>query len=910
MWEIYSYGGGDFLRIVFNGVAQIFGHSNYAVAISTAALLGFLAVLASAAFMRERMNYAWIIGIMSLYMTAVVPKVTVVINDRVVPENTAAVDNIPFGIGVTASFFSQMSDWVTTTFETVFSLPNGLKYSESGFLFAQTLVEESTRFTITSPRLAENMAEFWKSCVFYDLLLGRYTWEEVSSSSNIYDFFKTRSSVSRLFLYRQADGNRTLHGCRGCTHLYEEIDNEVANATSIYGVRLMPGEQEVATALTKFSASMPVAYSYLTGLSASSANILQQNVLLNSLKRGLVNFASAADAPAAAQDFAQAKAESERKTTFAVMGKIAKKMLPMMKNIFEAGIYALFPIIILIALAGSVGKVALGYVKMLLWINLWPPLYAILNFVMAYYSSQEASAAVQQVGSAGLTLATAGGLGSSLSDYANIASSLSISIPMISWLCVNMSGTMLAGLAGRFAQSYESPASSAANQISSGKVDIGNTSYFNTSAFQANSAPSESAGFASYQGQDGVRHTMTSGGQYLDIQSSNLPVSIDHGSSRVSAARESHSQAIANEQAYAQSNIESNAVLQAHIDRVSDMVQRSGATSESWATSDKVAFSEAQANKENWQRDWSERNGLSLEDTKRALAEIYGKAEGVAGVKGSAGVDILGNEATKGVKAEATAGFASKVGMDAKHISKEDYDKVEKMAASSEYSSVLNAVGSAARNLVGNSGQSFSDSFEESITSALQSQTQSTVQYTESMRASEAASKSVENAEQISATIKQNGEDGFLAWTSEQGFPRSFMAGVIISANQGDDGSRNRLNEMVNNYVSSQFAADENASYAVASERIESKLDQFTGEPENLTKSELSPPMSREEVESSLRSQQSAADSAISDPVHNIADSESRPTIDNPLDFKRKEIQEKVEEQQDKGVWEQVMDRL
>ena len=110
MWELYTYGGGDFLRQIFNGVALIFGDDNYYGALKSAALLGFIGVLIYAAFQKGPLDVKWILGIVMVVMVLVVPKVNVTITDRVVTANSAVVSNVPLGLGFTATAFSKLGD--------------------------------------------------------------------------------------------------------------------------------------------------------------------------------------------------------------------------------------------------------------------------------------------------------------------------------------------------------------------------------------------------------------------------------------------------------------------------------------------------------------------------------------------------------------------------------------------------------------------------------------------------------------------------------------------------------------------------------------------------------------------------------------------------------------------------------
>lgn len=531
-WEVFTYGGGEFLRLVFNGVAAITGNGGYITALKLTALIGLLWVLIEGAFKHRSLNLQWLLAVILVYNAFMMPKVDVIVTDRIDPTQSAVVSNVPLGLGAVAGTVSLVGDWLTRAYETVFSLPGDMQYQQNGMLFGQYLVEASTRFEITDSRLAANFSEFWQACVFYDILLGLYDWDDLFAASDLWAFIRANTSVSRSFAYRDAANDRLILGCRdgAGSRLDADLTSEVDRARQYYGEKLVKAPNTTA-AVAKFAAAMPVSYQYLTGLSVSAEGIIRQNALSNALHRGLSQFAASAGAPAAAQDFALARAEQERRTTYAALGEMAARTLPILRNLFEAFIYAVFPVAFLLAMLPSVAKVAITYLKSLVWIQLWAPLYAVLHFAMSLYSQYPAtSSLLLPDGSTTLSLANYTGLGQVMSDTALIAGYLSLSIPMISYLVVNQGGAMMASLASRVAQSYEAPVSRAADEASSGNISLGNTSIGNAGWWQQNQSPSWQAGVSTMgHPATGAMYTTTSEGRYIDVPQSNLPFSANIG---------------------------------------------------------------------------------------------------------------------------------------------------------------------------------------------------------------------------------------------------------------------------------------------------------------------------------------------------------------------------------------------
>lgn len=791
MWEIYTYGGGDFLRLIFNGVAQIFGDSDYIVALKSAALIGLMGVLFMAAFKRGRLDLQWILAVIMLYLIAIVPKTHVIINDRVIPANSAVVENIPFGISATASIFSKLSDWITRSFETVFSLPNQVKYTGNGLMFAQTLVEESTRFEITTPRVSTNFSEFWKSCVYYDLLLGLYSWNDLLRTTDLNEFLSKKTSQTRAFTYEQEKGEREILTCRSGFNevLQKDLEQEIGNSTNIQGSRLIPNESNKNEAISRFASAMPVAYQYLTGLSLSNSKIISQNILSNSFKRGLMSFASDADATAAAEDFALSKSEAEKRTTFSVMGKLAKKMLPIMHHIFESFIYAIFPIVMLMAMLPSAGQVLSRYFMALFWINLWPPLYCLLHFAASFYGQKAASAAVIQAGegfATGLSVMTNTGLGNILSDYAAITGYLSMSIPMISWLIISASGAMMAGLAGRVMEDYDKSVSSAAAEATSGNMNLGNFHYQNHSAFQSHLSPQSDSGSMMIQGDDGIRRTITSSGSYLSAPASSIPLSINLGEAAISAIKNSHTEATSFEKTTMMENLSSNAKLESVKKGTVDLIHESKGYSQNLSQSDHHFLSHSHEKTQGIIDQFAKNEGMSS----RAAWTTRKAIEAQAGLGGNFGIAVLGEK------------INGQISDGREKVSHKSIEKMMQLMTSQRYNEAQREEAGTAKNILAKMDSSQTQSQDMALSNAINQQEQISFRHHDSQRQLEQISEQRENVEQISASISQTGTDGLINWiTTKKGIPEEDVRSLITNYNLGVPEAKKNFHDLASEYI-------------------------------------------------------------------------------------------------------------
>jgi conjugal transfer mating pair stabilization protein TraG len=159
VFEIYAYGNVDTLTGIFNAIAAIMGGADYFGLIRTIAVTGVLVAAAAGLFTPGRFHgWAWFMGFMLLYHALFLPKVDVVIVDKLGGQAPVAVGNVPIGIAFFGHSTSKIGDVLTRLFETAFQvipapdaqLPNELTYQKNGVLFGNRLIQASRNVNIAT----------------------------------------------------------------------------------------------------------------------------------------------------------------------------------------------------------------------------------------------------------------------------------------------------------------------------------------------------------------------------------------------------------------------------------------------------------------------------------------------------------------------------------------------------------------------------------------------------------------------------------------------------------------------------------------------------------------------------------------------------------------------------------------
>jgi conjugal transfer mating pair stabilization protein TraG len=166
---------------------------------------------------------------------------------------------------------------------------------------------------------------------------------------------------------------------------------------------------------------------------------------------------------------------------YAVQLSLAEEALPMVRNVLQGALYVCFPLVLLLAFCLDAGRMLgllASYVLTLVWVELWPPLYAVLNHygTLRSMSVLNAAAWTQSAGGAGgaeLTLATARGLYETGISEMAVVGYLVLAIPVFaSALVFGLSKLGSIGVGALVGAGAHRVADTALGNVSSGTVNM------------------------------------------------------------------------------------------------------------------------------------------------------------------------------------------------------------------------------------------------------------------------------------------------------------------------------------------------------------------------------------------------------------------------------------------------------
>lgn len=509
MWQVYSYDNTASLVGVFNAVAMLCGAGDYRAALAIVGVAGFLIALVAYGLAPQKMaGWQWIASVLLVLSILFIPRGTVVVVDKTAGAGPHAIANVPLGVGVPASVTSSTFNAVTELMETAFqtiplsagALPSELTYQNKGLMFGSRMVGAVTAQVFGDPAFRTDLSNFVLNCTAPDLSQagpGGISPRAFAESDDVWSLMSA-PNPARFTSITQHDGQLQP---MDCVSAYEQLDQRMPamrlQSLKWLAVNMHP-VLDAASAQAIIGTEVEQAYirAGIASGSASAESVIQQAALLNVIEdASLLAAAQNGDATAMLMGLSRAQALAQTNATWKSYAKIAEQALPVVRNVIESMLYGMFPVVVMLLLLthGRETVRAFGnYAEILIWIQLWPPLYAILNYVGTIYAQMDlAASAYTQGGGHGLTLQTRAVLDATALSSQAVVGYLTIAVPMLAWSLLKRMETFGSVMVGGLSALQGTLASSV------GGAAVGNVSIGNTALGQVNVTPSMSSPFFS-----------------------------------------------------------------------------------------------------------------------------------------------------------------------------------------------------------------------------------------------------------------------------------------------------------------------------------------------------------------------------------------------------------------------------
>jgi conjugal transfer mating pair stabilization protein TraG len=387
---------------------------------------------------------------------------------------------VPLGLGVLASFTTQIGDWMTRTAETVFVMPGELNYTTNGMVYGARLFDATRNFVIRDAEFATNLEKHFKNCVFGDVMLNQKSLTELSKAQDLWAAIGPGSEArSQEWLEKDGSGAVTSYIVT-CRQAYDGLSGQWANMieanTPIWAKEVYP-KLSNALAADKLKHDVPIVNQAFTGSGSSYADYMRQNTAINAFMQARNSMAGGTGA-AAIDTFAQTRADVQARNTYNSIAQQAMAWVPILNIVLTVVFFAMFPVIFPLFLMPQTGLSALkGYAVGFFYLAAWGPLYVILHMICM----TRAETAAAGIASGGVTLGTFAGIGAVNGETATIAGFMLMSVPFLA-AGLARGAMSIAGQSMSMLAPAQNAAEAAALEQTTGNYSYGNVSWANSTS--------------------------------------------------------------------------------------------------------------------------------------------------------------------------------------------------------------------------------------------------------------------------------------------------------------------------------------------------------------------------------------------------------------------------------------------
>lgn len=492
--EFFAYWNGSQIRDLFEAVVAITGSADFTGLLKTIILFGFLCVITVCALRYRGLDAgSFIFAVALFYGVTLVPKTDLAINDER-SGSVYVVSNVPLGLAFMASSTSHVGHWLTEIFEDTFAGVEAERFSRFGMVFPEKAVNAILAAGPVTAQGRTLISDFNRNCVMPELIDYPQKIEVLSTSGNLWQTIAQTGWVNPARKTQDTAGNWL-----GCDEAIAFIDNHMATKElpaiqKHLAMKLLPDQLDASTLILRV---LPQAESLLLGVSQSLASSIKHSVFMNTLQSDIDNVAALAGHPlATATALAKAQGNLSSEINYRTMAEIAKDALPKVRNSLEFIILASFPLIFIMVLAAGhmAGTILRSYLTLLVWIQLWAPISAVMNYLIIHTDSHPMNQIIAEYGAN--TIYAASLIREAGASSQAIAGFLTILAPVIAFAIAKGSDFATAQLAASVMAPAQSAAQSQGASLTSGNISLGNTSWGNVSTnTQSGNKSDRSMGF-------------------------------------------------------------------------------------------------------------------------------------------------------------------------------------------------------------------------------------------------------------------------------------------------------------------------------------------------------------------------------------------------------------------------------
>ncbi|WP_342637817.1 conjugal transfer protein TraG N-terminal domain-containing protein [Orientia tsutsugamushi] len=497
-YVIYTFGGGDLLWHVFNGIGRVFAsNSEYFTPVGHLALtIGGIWAATRAIFRGNIGIFAmeWFFPSIFIFTLLFAPKATVWLKDEVSMNAPVKVDNIPIGIAMFASLSSQTSYFVSKMLEQhLLPAYEGLSSRKTGIMFGAKAVAKIRDVQIHDPVTLTNTKEFLRQCFMKPYIIGNILGKKAAAqqTNDIIGFIEQNIPNNFGIYYREPSNlGISFKTCRQATPLIKAAIHKELNEGLLTKFAAAIGVQSDQSSMLsqRLKVMTGDTLKYLQREQQDIHEWMKQAMLLNANRESYDDWREKFSLSRIYPNLVSMHAIRglfQKSFSYLVAGEMAAHMMPILQSVFFALVVSMIFIVFPMGLLPGGYNILKTWILLIIWVSSWPVFFTIIHCLGMISLSSKSGAFGSDYG---LNMLSQGSFAEMiLYSYATFQM-LASSIPMLSWSVIKACAHATANLASQF--SPMPVASSLGSNIVDNNLSMDNYSIGNRTISQQNLAPS------------------------------------------------------------------------------------------------------------------------------------------------------------------------------------------------------------------------------------------------------------------------------------------------------------------------------------------------------------------------------------------------------------------------------------
>lgn len=391
--------------------------------------------------------------------------------------------DVPALVGLPAAVVSTAGWEVTKQIESSFMIPDELKLSNGApFNLAAALVNDASKARITDPNMSNALAYYVQDCFTTEVARGTLDATVLLKST---DFIKDIAVSNQALMV-----NTTLAATGGvdgiselvtCPEAYSRIKQRIdAVAASSAGAAAFLNEASAWASTPALNvvntAADSVAYWASKGAVTSGGSaMVKQAAVLSTFTNSYSTVAAATGNSDFLTTLSIEQAKSSQYNSWVVGAEMFNRVMGYVLAILQVFIYGLTPLVFMALLIPGIGPAMMkSFGQVLIWLALWQPLLAIVNFVVLSMQQADLNGVMGSGGGGfGMTLSSIGFVTEKTANMRAAASLVGTMVPMLAWGMVKGSIDMTKFLSSAAGEQFSA---SAASTLSTGNYSLNQAS--------------------------------------------------------------------------------------------------------------------------------------------------------------------------------------------------------------------------------------------------------------------------------------------------------------------------------------------------------------------------------------------------------------------------------------------------